>query len=66
MRMLQKRSRDPQRAVPRVVCVLCGGELYEGCPRWRLGGGDYCEGCLIRRVLEELAPFRVQREEAWP
>lgn len=57
MRTIRKKSRDPQQAVPLNQCALCGEELYEGCPCWRLWGRTLCELCTVQWVLAELAPF---------
>lgn len=64
MRRIYKREADPQRARSAGACARCGGELYRGCPCWELGGARWCEACLVRALLEELAPFRVRWEEA--
>ena len=64
MRRIYKRNADPQCARSGPECAGCGAELYRGCPCWRLGGGYWCEACLVRRVLAELAPFRVRWGEA--
>ena len=59
MRIVHKRYRDAQRAYPAAECVLCGGELYRGDACWRLSGRVLCEECVVRVLLEELAPYRL-------
>ena len=62
MRIVHKRHRDPQRAYPAAVCALCGGDLYRGDACWRLSGRVLCKDCLLRLLLDELAPYRLVLE----
>lgn len=62
MRYVHKRHRDAQRAYPAAECALCGGELYRGDACWRLGGRILCEGCVVRLLLDELAPWRLEAQ----
>lgn len=60
MRIVHKRYRDAQRAYPAAECALCGGELYRGENCWRLGGRVLCQACLVRQLMNELAPCRLE------
>ena len=59
MRIVHKRHRDAQRAFPAAECALCGGELYRGDVCWRLSRQTVCEACVVRWLLDELAPYRL-------
>ena len=59
MRIVHKRYRDAQRACPAAECALCGGELYRGDVCWRFSGRVFCEDCVVRWLVDELAPYRL-------
>ena len=59
MRIVHKRSRDPQRAYPAAECSLCGRELYRGEVCWRLSGRIVCEDCVVQWMMDELSPYRL-------
>ena len=41
-----RRSPDPQRAAPRIICSCCGAQLYDGESYWQCNGLRFCEDCL--------------------
>lgn len=62
MHIVHKKHRDVQRAYPVAECALCGAELYGGDACWRLSGRVLCEACVLRLLLDELAPYRLVLE----
>lgn len=61
LRILPKKHRDRQRAVPVSQCALCGGELYAGGVCWRLGNSPLCGDCLEQPSRQSL--LRLLRQE---
>lgn len=48
MRVVRRKTKDRERAVPIGVCTLCGLESYPGQSFVRIWGNTVCRDCLIR------------------
>ena len=60
-----RRSPDPQRAAPRIICSCCGAQLYDGESYWQCNGLRFCEDCLAELAKTAFASHHRICGEEW-